>query len=89
MQNTEFRRREVSIEQTMSTDVDSLKQNKDYTVIQQWVQTNPLVQPNPVQSKLGLPSFCCECRDRDRQIKSSQCILCTLRRTKSDDVTTI
>jgi len=40
----------------------------------------PLVRLNPVQSKL--PSFCCEYRDRDRQINSLRCSLCTLRRTK-------
>jgi len=33
----------------------------------------PLVRLNPVQSKL--PSFYCECRDTERQINSSRCIL--------------
>jgi len=44
--------------------------------------TNPLVRLglNPVKSKS--PSFYCECRNRDRQINSSRCILCTSRRTK-------
>ena len=41
----------------------------------------PLVRLNPVQSKLL--SFYRECRDRERQINSSRCSLCTLRRTKS------
>ena len=44
----------------------------------------PLVRLNPVQSKL--PSFYCEYRDRNRQINSSRCILCTSRRTQTHGV---
>jgi len=44
----------------------------------------PLFRLNSVQS--NLPSFSCECRDRDRQINSLRCILCTLRRTKSHNL---
>jgi len=35
--------------------------------------TKPLVLLNPVKSKL--PSFYCECSDREKQINSSRCIL--------------
>jgi len=49
------------------------------------LRQNPLVRQNPAHSKL--PPFYCECRDRERQINSSQCILCALRRMhKSHDI---
>ena len=56
------------------------------------LQTKPpcdkthLVRINPVQSKI--PSFYYECRDSDRQINSSRCILCTSRRTQTHGVYT-
>jgi len=51
------------------------------------LQQNPLVRLNPVQSKLLLLK--CECRDRERQINSSQCILYTVRHTKNHGVGTV
>ena len=48
------------------------------------LRQNPLVRLNSLQSKL--PALYCECCDRERQINSSRCILCTLRRTKNNEI---